>query len=294
MNDDRGGHVRLDVEDEDERLRRIQTTLEKLNASSSSSTSESTSSRFLNKELSLSKPCHVPPPSELLSRVTAFLPALQASNALLEQRAQQDPKSVDIEHIDEGMGQYIEMNLGLGVFESRPPGFPEDATTSSGSPSASSSSASSSSASDTDASYDSDSESDAEIITSFTPIRPIKPLPRRSWGNRRPQIVVLPESQGEGSDHGMAEGRGLLAACAIHPSPNPFAAILPVVAVPNATTRVTTCLHPVLRRRQWTCSPTPTCTSRSGCGCASSGCGESCVGVIGKCKAEVIAARGVR
>jgi hypothetical protein len=49
----------------------------------------------------------------VLSRVQAFLPTLQASNALLVQRAQADPKSVDIEHIDEGMEQYIEMVCSL-------------------------------------------------------------------------------------------------------------------------------------------------------------------------------------
>jgi hypothetical protein len=45
----------------------------------------------------------------VLSRIHAFLPALEASNAILAQRAQADPRSVDIEHVDEGMDQYIEM-----------------------------------------------------------------------------------------------------------------------------------------------------------------------------------------
>lgn len=45
----------------------------------------------------------------VLSRVQAFLPELEASNSRLAQRVQADPKSVDIEHVDEGMDQYIEM-----------------------------------------------------------------------------------------------------------------------------------------------------------------------------------------
>jgi hypothetical protein len=45
----------------------------------------------------------------VLSRVQAFLPKLEASNAILAQRAREDPKSIDIEHIPDGMNQYIEM-----------------------------------------------------------------------------------------------------------------------------------------------------------------------------------------
>jgi len=45
----------------------------------------------------------------VLTRVQAFLPQMQASNTLLSQRMQQDPTSVDIEHVTEGMDQYIEM-----------------------------------------------------------------------------------------------------------------------------------------------------------------------------------------
>ena len=45
----------------------------------------------------------------VLSRVQAFLPRLEASNAILAQRARDDPNSIDIEHIPDGMDQYIEM-----------------------------------------------------------------------------------------------------------------------------------------------------------------------------------------
>jgi hypothetical protein len=34
---------------------------------------------------------------------------MEASNTLLSQRMQDDPTSVDIEHVSEEMGQYIEM-----------------------------------------------------------------------------------------------------------------------------------------------------------------------------------------
>ena len=47
--------------------------------------------------------------SQVLSRVQAFLPQLEASNAILARRAQEDPDSVDIEHISDRMDQYIEM-----------------------------------------------------------------------------------------------------------------------------------------------------------------------------------------
>jgi hypothetical protein len=45
----------------------------------------------------------------VLTRVQAFLPQMEASNTLLSQRMQEDPSSVDIEHVPEGMDQYIEM-----------------------------------------------------------------------------------------------------------------------------------------------------------------------------------------
>lgn len=45
----------------------------------------------------------------VLSRVQAFLPQLEASNEILAQRAREDPNSIDIEHIPDGVDQYIEM-----------------------------------------------------------------------------------------------------------------------------------------------------------------------------------------
>lgn len=51
----------------------------------------------------------MPLTTSVISRVQAFLPQLEASNTLLAQRMKENPTSVDIEHISEGMDQYIEM-----------------------------------------------------------------------------------------------------------------------------------------------------------------------------------------
>ena len=53
--------------------------------------------------------CQLSLPLLVLSRVRAFLSQIEASNALLEQQANADPKSVDIENITTGQGRYIEM-----------------------------------------------------------------------------------------------------------------------------------------------------------------------------------------
>lgn len=87
-------------------------------------------------------------------------------------------------------------NLGLGLFEDRSKrnGADQDSEMSN---SSSSSDTSDSSEMITDADYydDSDEESDPEIITSFVPVRRIKPLPRRAT-NPRPNIVVVGERDG--------------------------------------------------------------------------------------------------
>ncbi|KAJ1306611.1 hypothetical protein OPQ81_007609 [Rhizoctonia solani] len=57
---------------------------------------------------------------DLLNRLEAFLPAMHESTQQLQQQAQSDPSSLDIEHLDPSAQEYIEMNLGLGVYESRP------------------------------------------------------------------------------------------------------------------------------------------------------------------------------
>ncbi|KAL1919831.1 uncharacterized protein VTP21DRAFT_1762 [Calcarisporiella thermophila] len=57
------------------------------------------------------------PPSELLSRLQAFIPELASANEQLEKQVKDDPNKLDIEQIDENAEGYIEMNLGLGVFD---------------------------------------------------------------------------------------------------------------------------------------------------------------------------------
>ncbi|KAF9458690.1 hypothetical protein BDZ94DRAFT_1270012 [Collybia nuda] len=175
---------KLDVEGEEERRVRIQSTLEKLNMTSTSTNKTATFPTLPSFDFG-KRPMHeIQPPSELLSRVQAFLPELEASNNLLVQKAQADPNSVDIEHVDEGMDQYIEMNLGLGVFEDRANRQKyEDEDTEM--------SSSSESTELEDDSSDVDTDSSSEIITSFHPIRPIKPLPRRRSDRTHPHIVVL-------------------------------------------------------------------------------------------------------
>ncbi|TPX72337.1 hypothetical protein SpCBS45565_g00419 [Spizellomyces sp. 'palustris'] len=63
-----------------------------------------------------------PVPSALLSKVAAFLPQIDAANSQLLQTIQQDSekqKQVDIENVDDD-GQYIQMDLGVGVFDTQP------------------------------------------------------------------------------------------------------------------------------------------------------------------------------
>ncbi|KAJ7195511.1 hypothetical protein GGX14DRAFT_676857 [Mycena pura] len=107
----------LEIEDDDSRLHRIQRTLEKLNSTSPGArrdglnvlNSASASDLGSGSEQSL---------NDLLARVQAFLPDIEASNAALAEKAAMDPRSVDIENVD-GDAEVIQMNLGLGVFEDR-------------------------------------------------------------------------------------------------------------------------------------------------------------------------------
>ncbi|KAI6024453.1 hypothetical protein EDC04DRAFT_3066703, partial [Pisolithus marmoratus] len=106
----------LEVEDEEQRQDRIRTLLERLNETSRANASTATIPDPIIPRISDRKTYKIEPPSELLSRVQAFLPAIHASNEAL---AQQNPENLDIENIGEGEEQYIEMNLGLGVFEAK-------------------------------------------------------------------------------------------------------------------------------------------------------------------------------
>jgi hypothetical protein len=172
----------LEVEDEDSRTQRLQSLFEKLNSSSSSSGSIPMKMGISDFQFDLGerKTWAVEPPSELFSRVQAFLPQLEASNAILAQRAEADPKTIDMEYVEDNAKQYIEMNLGLGVFDMKPKGQSGDhdtemsdslssSSSSLSSLNSSSSSSDSSSDSDTDSS-DSDSDLDSEeILSSFLP-----------------------------------------------------------------------------------------------------------------------------
>ncbi|KAI8973129.1 hypothetical protein BD414DRAFT_425179 [Trametes punicea] len=208
----------LEVEDEEQRQERMHALLSRLNAASSTGPNSGTP---LQRPLSFGDGSAFPagPSVDLLQRVQAFLPELAASNAELLRRARENPESVDIENVGEDQEQYIEMNLGLGVFEHRgelPPGIPvanvdldasmDDADASSDSGNSGDESFDTSSSSSDSASVDSseesssagDSDSDVNIIASSKEkqeMRPMKPLPRRkSAGGQKPDIVVLSET----------------------------------------------------------------------------------------------------
>ncbi|KAI5854597.1 hypothetical protein BZA05DRAFT_370597 [Tricharina praecox] len=66
------------------------------------------------------KPAFTAPPSQsdLLSRLTTFLPQLSAANATLDEEIRaHGADSRNIEHVADDEERYIEMNLGLGVLE---------------------------------------------------------------------------------------------------------------------------------------------------------------------------------
>ncbi|EMD32447.1 hypothetical protein CERSUDRAFT_126841 [Gelatoporia subvermispora B] len=181
----------LDVEDEEERHARMQELFKKLGTSGSPRQGLEGPPKFDFGD----RTTFPAPPSELLERVQAFLPQLAASNAELSRRVQEDPESVDIENVEEDE-QYIEMNLGLGVLESRKDGAAsssdsEDEDMSSATDSSSSSSSDSDSSSDLS---ESESESDLKEVPmdedASSPARPVRPLPHRKT---KPEIVVLRE-----------------------------------------------------------------------------------------------------
>ncbi|KAI9837251.1 MAG: hypothetical protein M1819_000325 [Sarea resinae] len=97
----------------------------------------------------ISRTAFAPGSSALLSRLSSFLPELAAANASLEEdRLAGRLGERNIENVDEeDGGQYIEMNLGLGVLEEKDPN-------------ASSSSSDSDTSSDSDSDDSNDDESD--------------------------------------------------------------------------------------------------------------------------------------
>ncbi|KAH9855487.1 hypothetical protein C2E23DRAFT_866640 [Lenzites betulinus] len=201
----------LDIEDEEDRQERMQSLFARLNASPSGpNAGTSAATRPLDFAGRSALPTGTP--SELLSRVQAFLPELAASNADLIQRARENPESVNIENIGADQERYIEMKLGLGVFDHRgelPAGIPvanvdldvqmndSDSSSDSDSDTTSSDSSTSSSSAD-DSSSDEESESDVDIVVSAQDnnARPKKPLPKRTTNveGKRPAITVLSET----------------------------------------------------------------------------------------------------
>ncbi|KZT71154.1 hypothetical protein DAEQUDRAFT_724525 [Daedalea quercina L-15889] len=183
----------LEVEDEDQRQARMHDVLARLDASSARPTA---SPGLPLPNLDGQPRLPLEPNSELLSRVQAFLPQLAESNAELADRVQNDPSSVDIENVT-GDEAYIEMNLGLGVFEQRrgsdAAASQSDTDTDSDTNSDSSTeSAYSTSSSESDGTDSDSSTEDAPPIDRSSSSRPIRPLPKR-----RPRITVI----GDESNH---------------------------------------------------------------------------------------------
>jgi len=105
----------LEVESEDERIKRIERLLASQAASDRptigrSRRADGTPSFPASDGLG---PYRVDPPTALLARAAAFLPQLRQANEQL------DPQTANIENGEGERCQYIEMTLGLGVFEQR-------------------------------------------------------------------------------------------------------------------------------------------------------------------------------
>jgi len=186
----------LDVEDVEQRQKRLQTILERLNGEGSSA-SEPPSLSF---DFGVRRTFAIEPPDALLARVQQFLPQIEQSNAELLQR---DPRSIDIENIEETDGRVIEMDLGLGVFEQRRTrghaiSSSSSATSSSGSQGHETRDSSSTADSDSSSSSSSGSEDDDNGDGHSPGSRLICPLPRRA----RPMIQVLSSRDEEGSSTG--------------------------------------------------------------------------------------------
>jgi len=186
--------ISLDVEDDDARLQRLQILLERANNRSASQPPRTVPPCPASFDFGKRETHAVAPPTILLNRLQTFLPQLEASNAELARRAEADPASVDIENVDDsGSSQYIEMNLGLGVFDVRQSNAAHSRSESISGSEASDADTSTGSSSDPEGtSVDSDSVSDVNVqpfISSSLP-RPTKPLPRRG----KPSIVVLSET----------------------------------------------------------------------------------------------------
>ncbi|KAE8537956.1 hypothetical protein D1P53_006022 [Cryptococcus gattii VGV] len=102
---------KLDVESSQDREARLGHLLQSI----SSTSNQPQGNTPINSLNPLPNRPHAVPESDVLSRVRAFLPQFQASNDALLAQARENPDSVDIEKGQSG--QYISMDLGLGVFD---------------------------------------------------------------------------------------------------------------------------------------------------------------------------------
>ncbi|KAF8605803.1 hypothetical protein BDV93DRAFT_29172 [Ceratobasidium sp. AG-I] len=125
---------------------------------------------------------------DLMQRLQSFLPAMEQSTSELQQRAEADPTGLDIEHLNPETQEYIEMNLGLGVYESRA-NRPPQSTDSDSSGLSDTESSTSSSSSDSDSDLDSDSDSGRPDVLSIL-MSAVPPVPR-VHPPARPNITML-------------------------------------------------------------------------------------------------------
>ncbi|KAF8503642.1 hypothetical protein F5888DRAFT_1663907 [Russula emetica] len=160
-------HEMLEVEDAEQRQRRLQDILERLNGEGL----PTEQSPNLSFDFGVRRTFAIDPPAELLARVREFLPQIERSNVELLER---DPRSIDVEHIEETDEHVVEM-LILS------------------SSSSSSSGSSSSTLSDSDSSSDPEDDANRDDSSGSPRLRPIRPLPKR----QSPMIQVLLASRDE-------------------------------------------------------------------------------------------------
>ncbi|KAJ7359292.1 hypothetical protein DFH08DRAFT_845661 [Mycena albidolilacea] len=196
----------IEVEDDDARLQRIQRVLEKLNTGAPAAAPDIESIMTgVNASSGPGQPVNEGSLNELLARVQAFLPQIEASNAAL---GEMDLRSLDIENTD-GDDKVIEMNLGLGVFEDRSgregshseSGSDEDSSEDDGVEQDSDESSSNTDSSDDSSSSEEESSSlDSDDSGALNQGRKLAPLPKRALLARtirplpgrtsRPEIVL--------------------------------------------------------------------------------------------------------
>ncbi|QRV88693.1 hypothetical protein RhiJN_16711 [Ceratobasidium sp. AG-Ba] len=115
---------------------------------------------------------------------------MEQSTQELQQRARTDPSGFDIEHLAPSTHEYIEMNLGLGVYESR---ANRQSSPHSSDPSDTDSSTSSSSSDSDSDSEDSDASDRPDVLSILMSAAP--PVPRIPHPPARPNIVMIPSNE---------------------------------------------------------------------------------------------------